>query len=379
MPFNSAFLNSIILLGAIQGFIICGLLLFTGKQVPSNKLLSAIIFLLALACLKIYLNNQGMESNQIGSVISAIFPFIIIMPVGPLIYFYTQSCLNPEFRLKRRDKIHFFPILIDLFQHFAAILFIICLITGIFKSNFFNFGSFIDAYNTYSDVPRWLSLSIYLYFSYRYIISLKKNGKSTSTREYKWLKQFLVTFVVFDVTWLIFLLPYLTPRYSSTLLDWLNWYPIYLPLVILIYWLGIKGYLLNYTYITAAIKKTASLKSISEEVIAGVIASLRRSMEEEKLYLNPELSLDKLAKHIGIHPKTVSIILNQHLHKSFNDFINEYRVQEIKERLLKTETQKLTIVGLAFECGFNSQPTFQRAFKNIIGVTPKEFQSRNIL
>ena len=96
-------------------------------------------------------------------------------------------------------------------------------------------------------------------------------------------------------------------------------------------------------------------------------------MEEEKLWMNPALNLSLLTKHTGIPSKTISAVLNQHLNKSFNEFINGYRIDAIKSRLLSAEDKNLTIAGLAYECGFNSQPTFQRAFKSIQGESPSEF------
>jgi AraC-like DNA-binding protein len=100
-------------------------------------------------------------------------------------------------------------------------------------------------------------------------------------------------------------------------------------------------------------------------------------METDQLYLNPTLTVPFLAEHTGLTQKNISAVLNQHLHKSFSDFVNEYRVNAIKEKLLQGGTQNLTIAGLAYDCGFNSIPTFQRAFKTILGLTPREFLSKN--
>ena len=102
-------------------------------------------------------------------------------------------------------------------------------------------------------------------------------------------------------------------------------------------------------------------------------------MEEEKLWLDPALNLSLLTKHTGIPSKTISAVLNQQLNKSFNEFINEYRIAAIKERLITSSDKNLTIAGLAYECGFNSQPTFQRAFKSILGESPREFIAKNEL
>jgi len=97
-------------------------------------------------------------------------------------------------------------------------------------------------------------------------------------------------------------------------------------------------------------------------------------MQEDQLFLNPGLSLTILSQHSGIPQKTISAVLNQHLHKSFNEFINEYRVAAFKERIQKRESNQLTIAGIGLECGFNSQATFQRTFKEITGMSPSEFR-----
>jgi AraC-like DNA-binding protein len=67
--------------------------------------------------------------------------------------------------------------------------------------------------------------------------------------------------------------------------------------------------------------------------------------------------------------------LNNHLNKSFNEFVNEYRIEEVKKRLVEKGNEHLTISGIALDCGFNSQATFQRAFKHVTGVSPKEYVS----
>jgi len=125
-------------------------------------------------------------------------------------------------------------------------------------------------------------------------------------------------------------------------------------------------------------KKTANQPALPPALVENTIASLQIAMEKDKLYLNPGLTVALLARHTGIVQKNISAVLNQHLYKSFNEFVNEYRVHAIKERLLKGETRHLTIAGMAYEAGFNSLPTFQRAFKTIVGQTPREFLLKNV-
>jgi AraC-like DNA-binding protein len=112
-------------------------------------------------------------------------------------------------------------------------------------------------------------------------------------------------------------------------------------------------------------------------MIDQTMNGLHKSMTENKLYLDAELNLTKLSKHVGMHPKILSAVLNQKLGKSFNEYINQFRVEEVKDRLVKAENKKYTIASVAYECGFNSQPTFQRAFKSVVGLTPREFLQQN--
>src|SRR6185369_13295086 len=96
-------------------------------------------------------------------------------------------------------------------------------------------GLFIDDYNVYADTPRWLSLTIYVWLSFRMIRAAGQNtGNEVTT---KWLRQFIIVFLVFQAIWLLYLIPYIIPAYSNKLLDAVDWYPVYIPLAIMIYWL----------------------------------------------------------------------------------------------------------------------------------------------
>src|SRR6266850_3306032 len=193
MSFATGFLNSLILLGSLQGFLIGGLLLFSSKERPSGKLLAWLLLILAMACLKIYLNNIGLTSTPIGSLVDAFIPFMIIMPVGPLIYFYCKMELIPDFRIQRKDRAHFYPVIIDLFHHFSAVIFLIVLILGWANPQKNNFGMWFDTYNVYSDIPRWVSLSVYLLLSFRLInnhVTTLKFKNEVLPSSLSWLKEF---------------------------------------------------------------------------------------------------------------------------------------------------------------------------------------------
>jgi AraC-like DNA-binding protein len=96
-------------------------------------------------------------------------------------------------------------------------------------------------------------------------------------------------------------------------------------------------------------------------------------MDNDRPYLDPSLSLDKLAHQTEMNPKYLSLILNNTLNKNFYEFINEYRIEEVKELLIDPELKHLTIAGIANEAGFNSKSSFNSIFKKQTNITPKEF------
>ena len=225
---------------------------------------------------------------------------------------------------------------------------------------------FIDIYFVYSDIPRWLSLAIYLWLTQK-LISKYKQG-SVPHHNLQWVKRFSLGFMVFSLIWLLHLVPYLMPTLSDQLLSTMGWYPVYLPMIILIYWLGISGFLVS----LRSYKNKAHGNVLPEQIIAQAKAKLTKAMVEDELYLNPRLKLEDVVSHCNLTQKTVSAVLNQHLNQSFNEYINAYRIEACKVSLLMGNRQ-LTITGIALECGFNSQATFQRAFKKATGLSPKQY------
>jgi YesN/AraC family two-component response regulator len=97
-------------------------------------------------------------------------------------------------------------------------------------------------------------------------------------------------------------------------------------------------------------------------------------MEKEKPWLDPELTLSDLAAQFQLNPVQLSALVNNGIGKNFNDFVNEYRVEAIKKRLDAGASKQFSLLGIAYECGFNSKATFNRAFKKHAGVTPGEYK-----
>ena len=96
-------------------------------------------------------------------------------------------------------------------------------------------------------------------------------------------------------------------------------------------------------------------------------------MTIDKLYLEPALTVASVSNHIDVPAKQISLVLNQTESKSFNEFVNTYRIDEFKKKINDPGLRFMTLSGIAFECGFNSQATFQRTFKAMEGMSPTEY------
>jgi len=97
-------------------------------------------------------------------------------------------------------------------------------------------------------------------------------------------------------------------------------------------------------------------------------------MDHEKPYLNPSMSLKDLSRQIQIPARNISQSIHVCLKSSFYEFINRYRVEEVKRRIREESSQHLSFLGIAYESGFNSKSVFNKAFKKYTGMTPKQFK-----
>ncbi len=107
-----------------------------------------------------------------------------------------------------------------------------------------------------------------------------------------------------------------------------------------------------------------------------LVKELHEYMTVEKPFLNPTLSLYDLASSLRWSTHELSVLLNQSMHTNFYEFVNNYRVEEVKKRL-KQNNQKFTVLAIAFDCGFNSKASFNRIFKQKTGYTPSDFLRHN--
>jgi len=112
---------------------------------------------------------------------------------------------------------------------------------------------------------------------------------------------------------------------------------------------------------------------LRKEDVADLVNKIGKYMVIEKPYLNRELSIYDLSDQLKISRHILSEVINEHMGKNFYSLVNEYRVNEVKERLKSDNSKHLTILAIAYDSGFNSKSSFNTIFKEKTGQTPSEY------
>lgn len=117
---------------------------------------------------------------------------------------------------------------------------------------------------------------------------------------------------------------------------------------------------------------------LTRETAEKNAAILNQIMENDKPYLDTEFKLSECSKLCNLPAHTISETLNGLMNQSFNDYINNYRVEEFKKISQEKKYKNYTILALAFEAGFKSKATFNASFKKFTGQTPSEYIKTSI-
>ena len=149
------------------------------------------------------------------------------------------------------------------------------------------------------------------------------------------------------------------------------YYPFFIGEAILLYVFGITGILKQNIRI---LRPRKVLSADDHKQLRSLADQLKRAMEEEQMYHNPELTLSILAGQLQVKPYLITKTLNDYLQTSFTDFVNGYRVEEVKRLVKDPSNDKYTLLSIAHQAGFNSKSSFNRAVKKHLGISPNELK-----
>lgn len=346
------------------------------------------------------LGFAGWYDNQPYRTILFYVPFQNLFWIGPVIYFYLVSLLNPKFQLKKKEYLHFLPGLLYLaFSVWVAVYDLVIADQPYFLAN----GEDPDFHPWYQGLGL-LSMIFYGGAALRYYYFYRKALESVLSNAadflFIWMRWFLIIFLsllIYRITFMVLEI-WVSFDYQGT---W--WY--FFGFIIGGYILAIAGYshvgtskiyfqskfwspqiqwylappkvLLGTTTTSSFVDFSEDSSEVGEEE-AGVdwtewVQKIEAAITENQLHLDPDLTLFALAQVFQIHPVQLSKSINQGFGKNFNDLINYYRIDHFKHLILENRHQRETLLALALECGFNSKATFNRAFKKQEGVSPQTY------
>ena len=311
------------------------------------------------------------------------------LALGPLIYFYVKSITRANFSFRKKDLWHFLPVLV--YVLYRVFIFIYDANQPGFDDSQngylmteleFNYmGVFFEALFVAQHLL-YLAFTFQLYYNYR--SRIQQYFSNTYRLELNWIRNFLFLYAFLFVYSVVQQLVIVSIVELSWIQKW--WYQFFSALVVI--YIGIKGYFTDTTTLSKlnidineevvpASSAKKPQKSFNSELTAKV-DSVREYMEIKKPFLNPELNLVDLANDLDMSRAQLSEVINAGFAKNFNDFINEYRISAFKAALQEGRQEKLSLLGIAFECGFNSKATFNRVFKKFANTSPTEYpQSLN--
>ncbi len=301
------------------------------------------------------------------------FPRTFGMAFAPLCYFYFKSQVDKDFRFSKNDIWDFMPFIIHTVYHVGVYSMGQDFVKTVEKN--FHGPFYIPHVETLVEIflnSYYIYKSLKLYQQYQ--AWTKTQFSDIEAVSFKWFRNFLVVFIIMFVVYLVKMIIIRNFKLDFEEDWWDN-----LVGVALIYYVSITGYAQAQPTTGLVFKEeehkveNIQKEKFNEGELETWKAKILKLMQEEKLYLQPELNLSDIANRLKTNISVLSGVVNNAFGKNFNDFVNEYRVKEFQERIQLPENKNITLLGIAFDCGFNSKATFNRSFKKFTGKAPKEF------
>ncbi len=354
-------------IGALQG-IIYGSILWRTRTLhkTAKRFLATILFFFSYRLIVEILHSFGLGRYDTWYYILLEYNWIY----GALIYFFVLSYVTPTFRLKLKHWIHFLPAMIEITWSF-----------------------FIKAQNFYWDGTReslsWLGYwgyvvwmhyptmyiiagALIIFYSYKAEKILRSPPVTPGYRIIKentyWIKRVVIALRIFSILFTtIVLIDFLFFDYAFSFFG----DPIFVIMAIITYWLGLEGFARRNNL---AFKKVEILSEKDQSQLQEIAAKITSLMIHDKLYKNQELTVSSLSEAIQVKSYLVTKTLTNIFNKKFSDYINELRFEELKSLIADSQNDKFTLLGLAFEAGFNSKASFNRTVKKLTGKSPKHLK-----
>ncbi len=307
---------------------------------------------------------------------------ILIFALAPPVYFTVSKFVAAERKPRWQDVWHFVPVF----------LFLLLSIPLLFSSNAVKLEvlNSLEAPLTKPEKILLLLVAVqilaYLFFSFRKLARYRRNLENVTASpdavRLDWLWYFLWGLLGMVAVWFVELFVFPTPYAEA------GWYALFY--FAAIYVLGYFALRQKevFPYPQEEAKAIFEILEKDEPPVEErryrynstqrneLKIKLLQEMNVQKPYLDPELNLPHLARLMGLTVHEMSELINMGFGENFAQFVNRYRVEEGKRLLLSDDHAHLSMVGIAFETGFNSKTAFNTTFKKMTGVSPTEFREK---
>lgn len=372
------FWSLILLFGALQGYFFAAILFFYKKgKNTSNKLLAFLLFIFSLHLTE-YVVIATEFYRQIPHAIAATVPVIFL--IGPVYYLYAVSLLVPDFHIDLKRALHFLPAILCylLFLPFYAQSSAqkLAFLSDILENGYVIFP--LDQFIILATSS--VQMLIYFYLTFARLDTFEsefmQSESSTAILSLVWLKRISLGFSLYMVLFFVayFQLFFLKAHQQEI------FYAVVLILAVFIH--TVAFHTIRYPEIFAKDRQRSPVQKYQKTALPAQLSQkylekLLHFMESEKPFLNPDLKLPEVAEALKILPNYLSQVINSQLDKNFFDFVNAYRIDEARQRLLDKKYAHFTILAIALDTGFNNKASFNRVFKKHTGMTPSEFVQAN--
>lgn len=388
-------METIFLLGIVQAVFLAAILLGKKNKMLADKILGAWLLFLGIHLLAHYLQvTNSIEDYPLFHATSVCFPML----EGAFTFIYIRAITSKVQRLNWKYLIHL--------SHY--LVFTVLLLIVVFGNSELSVKETVHELQTNPTAliivignlnvllgPVYLMLSLALLLKHRK--NIRRDFSYTEDINLRWLF-YLVA--IMGMVWVTVVLTNVFALYIDNFDEDLGGNIIYISVTISVFFIGFFGIKQQVIY-SPSTKKEGTEKEViapieedekqiqpstdryeksglkKEESVQHAVR-LKEYMQNERPYLNGKLSLKEAAEYLEISVNHLSQVINEQLGINFFDFVNGYRVEEVKRLLNDPEYKQYTLLTVAYDSGFNSKSSFNNIFKKVTGLTPTNYINQEI-
>ncbi len=359
---------------SLIGFYVVLLIVLNKKIHPTSRvLIGSFIFIHSLFILNISVNRSNYLFEYPHAYLMSTWASFLY---GPLLFLYFKT-ITQKYRFKWHDLWHLLP----------TIVLLVFMVVNIYAmsadekiqislNRVFNGVTPTDAQNLFLVVLlKITSLAVYGYFIWR-VYTKSKKLKLLGAKNHIWQKNIYLIHIFYVLTYIIYGVVILNGQDSGFLFDTSA-----MAMAVMVFYVGysanIQPDVFNgaYSYINRLFPKYQK-SGLTPSLSLELKENLLHLFANEKIYKENNISLDMVAQRLNTTRHNASQIINEHFNVSFHEFVNTYRIKEAKQLLIDEKKQRLNIINIAYEVGYNNKVTFNKAFKKDTQLTPSQYQKR---